>query len=224
MDFNKVKEQFDIIAQQYDAQRKCFIPCFEDFYVRSVSILRQHDFRNIVDLGAGTGLLTKVLYDMFPKADYTLIDISADMLKIAQERFRTLDNFTFLEHNYVQDIPVTHCDLICSALSIHHLENDDKQQLYQNVYAKLAKGGYFINLDQFVAKSANMNTAYNQWWYDYIDKSGIKPEAKEAWLKRKALDKESTIDETMKLLEKCGFADVECIYSFMKFGVVIGRK
>jgi tRNA (cmo5U34)-methyltransferase len=67
---------------------------------------------NIVDLGAGTGLLTKVIYEMYPNANYTLIDISKDMLKIAKERFKGMTNFNFLEYNYADDIPVNNCDLI----------------------------------------------------------------------------------------------------------------
>jgi tRNA (cmo5U34)-methyltransferase len=142
MDVNTIKEQFNFIAEKYDNHRKCFIPCFDDFYIRSVSLLKRNNFSNIVDLGAGTGLLTKVIYEMYPNVHYTLIDVSRDMLQIAKERFNGLDNFTFLEYNYVDDIPVTHCDLICSALSIHHLENKDK--LYKTIYSKLNKNGYFI--------------------------------------------------------------------------------
>jgi len=224
MDLNKIKEQFNYIAEKYDNQRKYFIPCFDDFYTRSVSLLKYYNnnFKNIIDLGAGTGILTKIIYEMYPNANYTLIDISKDMLKIAKERFMGIDNFNFLEYNYVDDIPVNNCDLICSALSIHHL--DDKEKLYNNIYSKLNKNGCFINLDQFISKSEEINNLYNTWWYDYINNSEIKPEDKEAWLERKKLDKENTIDETIKLLKKSGFDKIECIYNFMKFGVIIAIK
>jgi ubiquinone/menaquinone biosynthesis C-methylase UbiE len=224
MDINTIKEHFNFVAQKYDNNRKCFIPCFDDFYIRSVSILKQNNFENIVDLGAGTGLLTKVLYEMYPNAHYTLIDVSKDMLQIAKERFNGLSNFTFLEHDYVEDMPVNNCDLICSALSIHHLENKNKEKLYAKIYSKLTKNGCFINLDQFIVKSEKINNLYNTWWYDYINDSEIKNEEKEAWLKRKELDKENTIEETIKLLEKSGFENAECIYNFMKFGVIMGIK
>jgi len=102
MDLNKIKEQFNYIAEKYDNNRKCFIPCFDDFYIRSVSLLKyyKNNFLNIVDLGAGTGILTKIIYEMYPNANYTLIDISKDMLKIAKERFNRMNNFNFLEYNY----------------------------------------------------------------------------------------------------------------------------
>jgi tRNA (cmo5U34)-methyltransferase len=109
-------------------------------------------------------------------------------------------------------------------MSIHHLENDGKEKLYKNIHSKLNNNGCFINLDQFIVKSERINALYNSQWYDYIDSSGIKQEEKAAWLERRKLDKENTIDETIKLLEKSGFASVECIYSFMKFSVIIAVK
>jgi ubiquinone/menaquinone biosynthesis C-methylase UbiE len=226
MDLEKIKEQFNHIAEKYDSHRKCFIPCFDDFYTRSVSLLKHYrkDFMNIADLGAGTGLLTKAIYEMYPNANYTLIDISKDMLKIARERFSGISNFNFLEYNYVENIPVNNCDLICSALSIHHLEENDKENLYKNIYSKLNENGCFINLDQFVVKSEKIDALYNSWWHDYINNSGIKQDEKEAHLERRKLDKENTIDETIKLLKKSGFENVECVYNFMKLGVVMAVK
>jgi ubiquinone/menaquinone biosynthesis C-methylase UbiE len=179
---------------------------------------------NVVDLGAGTGLLTKAIYEMYPSANYTLIDVSGDMLKIAKDRFIGMSNFNFLECNYVEEIPVNNCDLICSALSIHHLNENDKENLYKNIYSKLSDGGCFINLDQFIAKSKKIDNLYNDWWSAYINSSGMTQREKEAGRERRKLDKENTIDETINLLRKGGFENVECIYNFMKFGVVMAVK
>jgi ubiquinone/menaquinone biosynthesis C-methylase UbiE len=226
MDINKIKEQFNHVAQKYDSQRKFFIPCFDDFYKNSVSLLKfyRSNFLNIVDLGSGTGLLTMEIYKLYNNAHFTLIDVSKDMLEIAKERFNGLSNFEFIEKNYAEDIPVKSCDLICSALSIHHLENEDKKILYKNIFRKLDKGGCFINLDRFIGMSKEINQLYNEWQYNYINKSGITEEEKSAWNERKKLDKENTIKETIELLEVSGFKDVECIYSFMKYGVIIAIK
>jgi ubiquinone/menaquinone biosynthesis C-methylase UbiE len=164
------------------------------------------------------------IYKLYNNAHFTLIDISKDMLEIAKERFNGLNNFEFIENNYVENIPINDFDLICSALSIHHLENEDKIKLYKDIFEKLDKGGCFINLDQFIGTSKKINKMYNEWWYNYINQSGIKEEEKSAWIERKKLDKENTIKETIELLKGSGFKNVECIYSFMKFGVIIALK
>lgn len=226
MNIHTIKKQFNAIAQKYDGRRKCFIPCFDDFYKTSVSLLKTYrsDFHSIVDLGAGTGLLTREIYKLYNNAHYTLIDVSKDMLEIAKERFNGLGNFAFIEHNYAENIPVKSCDLLCSALSIHHLDNKDKTKLYKAIFETLEKGGCFINLDQFIASQVEINTLYDEWWYAYINTSGISAQDKSAWIERRKLDKENTIQETIALLKGSGFKNAECIYQFMKFGVIMAIK
>jgi len=85
MEINKISDRFNLVAKNYDEQRRSFIPCFDDYYGTSVLFLSKirKDFKSILDLGAGTGLLSKFLYEKFPAAHYTLIDISEQMLAIS---------------------------------------------------------------------------------------------------------------------------------------------
>jgi ubiquinone/menaquinone biosynthesis C-methylase UbiE len=221
----QMAENFNQGAEKYDEQRKLFIPCFDDFYGLSVSFLKKirNNINNILELGVGTGLLTKYLYEKYPNADYTLIDVAEQMLEIARQRFEGLPNFQYLIQDYSRELPQNNFDLVASALSIHHLEEDDKLSLYSNIYSKLENGGCLLNLDFFNASSDEMNRKYNDYWCDYVF-SRITPERKELFLKRRAEDKENTIDETKDLLTKIGFRNVECIYNYMKFGVILAEK
>jgi tRNA (cmo5U34)-methyltransferase len=87
MDVDKITDRFNLIAKKYDEQRRSFIPCFDDFYQTGISLISKikSDFNAILDLGAGTGLLTKYLYEKFPDANYTLVDVSEQMLEIARQ-------------------------------------------------------------------------------------------------------------------------------------------
>ena len=225
MDINKIKEQFNTFAKEYNDRRKGIIPCFDDFYKRSVSLLKfnKKEFKNVVDLGAGTGLLTKEIYELYNSARYTLVDVSTDMLDIAKQRFKGLNNFEFIERDYAENIPVDRCDLVCSALSIHHLENNRKEKLFKNVYKILDEDGCFLNLDIFIAESEKIDNMYNGWWFNYV-KENLVTEDENKFIESRKLDKENTIDETLKLLKLCGFRDVERVYNFMKFGVILAMK
>ena len=226
MNIEQIEERFSQVAKEYDEQRRLFIPCFDDYYGFSVSFLKstKSNIRKILDLGAGTGLLTKRLYDEYPNANYTLVDISDKMLEVARQRFSGLTSFKYSILDYSMDLPREKFDLIASALSFHHIENKDKLLLYSNIYDKLEDGGCLLNLDQFNASSDEMNEKYNSYWYEYINTSGIALENQEAWLKRRELDKENTIDETKQLLTQIGFRNVECIYNYLKFGVIFAEK
>ncbi|MDO4497525.1 MAG: class I SAM-dependent methyltransferase [Bacteroidales bacterium] len=225
MNQENIREQFDLIAKQYDEGRRCFIPCFDDYYVRSLSLLKQivPQAKRIADLGAGTGLLTKEMYLLYPDASFTLIDLSGDMLEVARQRFAGMEGFCFEVADYSQNLP-NDCDIICSALSIHHLEEEQKEALYKAIYEALPEGGVFVNLDQFCADSPQIDKGWNDWWMDYIDHSDITPEAKAKWLERKKLDRENSVTTSIGLLKKAGFNQVECVYQFMKFATLIAVK
>jgi tRNA (cmo5U34)-methyltransferase len=226
MEIEKIKDRFNLVAQKYDEQRRFFIPCFDDYYQTSILFLSKirPDFKTILDLGAGTGLLTKYLYEKFPNAKYTLVDASEQMIDIAKQRFENMDNFSFVISDYSKELPSNQFDLITSALSIHHLENDSKSVLYSNIYNNLPDNGCFINLDQFNAASDLLNNYYNQYWYDYIGQSAILEKERDLWLQRRELDRENTIEESVVLLKQLGFKHVECIYRYMKFGVILAIK
>jgi tRNA (cmo5U34)-methyltransferase len=221
-----IANRFNQIANKYDEQRRYFIPCFDDYYKTCTSFLSaiKNDFKSILDLGAGTGLLSKYLFDNFPNAQFTLVDVSDQMLEIARKRFSGLKNFKFIISDYSKELPGNKFDLITSALSIHHLHDDNKLELYSAIYNKLEDNGYFLNLDQFNASSGIVNKSYTEWWYDYI-KQSISPEMKDgSWQQRRELDKENTVPETINFLNEAGFKTVECIYSFMKFSVILAIK
>lgn len=88
-DNSGVKAEFDRAAKTYDSVRRLTIPCFDDFYgtvARMIPFGRDDAF-DVLDLGAGTGLLSALLHERFPKARLTLVDISDEMLARARERF-----------------------------------------------------------------------------------------------------------------------------------------
>ena len=226
MNIDDIRDRFDIAANEYDEQRRRFIPCFDDYYYTSINFLAGFldKPRSVLDLGAGTGLLSNCFMKYYPDARYVLADISESMLDGARKRFAGKGNVEYHVCDYSGKIPDGKYDIIASALSIHHLENDQKLSLYANLYKALEDGGCLINLDQFNAKSDKVNGFYNDWWYDYIRGGGIPKAEHDKWLKRRELDRENAIDDTLAMLEAAGFKTTECIYRFMKFGVVIGLK
>jgi tRNA (cmo5U34)-methyltransferase len=226
MDITKITAIFDEAAVKYDEQRRYFIPCFDDYYETSISLLAtcRNDFASVLDLGAGTGLLTKYLIQQFPAASFFLVDVSEQMLELAKSRFKDRPNIEYLVADYSKTLPGKNFDLIASALSVHHLDNDTKLKLYTRIYDHLEPGGYLVNLDQFKAGSDFIEKKYREWWNRSIKNSPIGEEGISAWLKRSELDKENTVNDTKSMLGKIGFTHVECIYSFMKFSVIVAVK
>lgn len=218
--------RFNDAAANYDKQRKLFIPCYDDYYGIVQSFLKYNKIKakSVLDLGAGTGLLTKFIMDVLPHASYTLIDLSEKMLEIAKSRFSDCHNLNYETKDYVSNFPNGKFDLIVSALSIHHLEENVKQNLYGRIYDSLNDNGCLINLDQFNADSEDVNNFYTAYWYDFIQKNGINEVDIKSWLQRRELDKENSISMSIQMIKNAGFNNVECIYQYMKFGVLAAYK
>src|SRR5690348_4731732 len=83
-------ELFDRFAETYDAGRRMLIPPFDAFYGTAVEVttLRLPPDRpiRVLDIGAGTGMLTARLAAVRPDATFTLLDASPAMLEQAPRR------------------------------------------------------------------------------------------------------------------------------------------
>ena len=84
-----VKQVFDATAGTYDRARRQLVPCFDDFYRTVLELVPFAADAPIVvlDLGAGTGLLSAFVSAAFRNAQLTLVDVSEEMLARAHERF-----------------------------------------------------------------------------------------------------------------------------------------
>ena len=102
-----IQEQFNKIAREYDVNRRKFIPCFEDFYQNTTQfILANIDTpKRVVDLGAGTGLLTSFWYQGCPDAEYIMVDMADEMLDVARKRFHGIEKISCQLGNYAKALP-----------------------------------------------------------------------------------------------------------------------
>ena len=222
---NKIKISFNEIAGNYDSQRKSLIPCFDEFYKVVIDLAEiKHNVENILDLGAGTGLLSDFLLKKYPDVNFTLIDVSEEMLNISRTRFQKIDKINYINADYINYDFGKQYDIIVSALSIHHLDNCDKKKLYFNVYNLLKTGGIFVNGDQFIARSENLEGIYRKNWISKIEKSSLNENEKHAAFERMKLDKPATIEDNLKWLDEAGFYDSDLFYKYYNFGIIKGIK
>lgn len=221
-----IEEQFNQIAQDYDSNRKKFIPCFEAFYKETTAFIASYltEPKSILDLGAGTGLLSYFWYQQFPNAHYTLVDIASDMLHIAEQRFLGLSQIEYRLEDYIKAFPKGTFDCIISALSIHHLESYQKEILFKNIYYTLPQNGIFVNYDQFCADTSSLSPWFDTYWETALEKRDLTENDIALWKERRKLDKECSVKEEMAQLRKSNFKAVECVYKNQKFAVIIAIK
>ncbi len=221
----KIRDTFDSIASKYDINRKKLIPCFDDLYTISVSLIRETSLPlDVLDLGAGTGLLTSFLFEKYADANVTLIDMASGMLDIARMRFKDKRNIKYIIGDYAgYDFKDTF-DAVISAMSIHHLPHAGKRRLFTKIYNYLKPGGIFVNAEQVLGNTETIESYYKKEWENLIRQNGLSEDDIAAWKERLKLDREATVCQQINWLKEAGFEDAGCAYKFYKFAVIFGIK
>ena len=221
-----IQKQFNLVAGEYDKNRRKFIPCFDDFYCDTTNFIAHNiaEPKRVLDLGAGTGLLSQFWVQHYLTAEFVLVDIADEMLDVARKRFAGMENVTYQVLNYTNELPCGNFDVIASALSIHHLEDEDKQNLFAHIYDLLPSGGLFVNYDQFCTEQPEMDQWINSYWENQLVHSGLTAHDIALWRERKKLDRECSVEQEIAMLEKAQFKTVQCVYSCQKFSVIVAVK
>ncbi len=223
-----IQERFDRGAATYDRDRRRLIPCYDDFYAIPVEILPFHGDRElrVLDLGAGTGLLSAAVARRYPRALLTLVDISAEMLRRAEARFSgdDLSRVTFQVIDYRRDTPKGVYDLVISALSIHHLADSDKAALFRTVHGLLEPGGMFVNADQVLGENPMAEQLCRHMWLSKVRAAGIDEAALAAARERMREDRMATLAAQLQWLQLAGFVDISTWYRYYNFVVYSGSK
>lgn len=218
---------FDRAAASYDSGRRRLIPCFDEFYATALELVCEAappDAR-ILDLGAGTGLLTALVADARPDAEFTLTDLSEGMLEQARARFAPSPlkvRFRAMDHLALDEIAAY--DVVMSALSIHHLEDEGKRRLYAACARALKPGGRFVNADQVAGDDKAMEERYWRHWRDRVVAAGTGPEELAAAIERQSFDRRAPLGPQLDWLREAGLQGVECRYKNVSFVVMCGDR
>ncbi|QIN77298.1 methyltransferase domain-containing protein [Rubrobacter marinus] len=225
-----IGEVFDSAAPGYDRARRMLVPGFDGFYgaaVESIPFGADEPLR-VLDLGAGTGLLSAMVAGRFPRSRVTLVDLSVEMLRVARRRFAGEPGrfeFRVLDHarKPLPGRPRAY-DVVVSALSIHHLTHGDKRELFEKVHGALAGGGWFVNADQVLGPTPEAEREYGEDWLRRVRLAGASDGDLAAALARMKADKNATLEAQTTWLEEAGFAPVESFYEDGRFAVYGGLK
>jgi len=210
MDTQTLRAQFDAVAAVYDQQRPLLIPCYADFYAAGLPWLQALPMGSrVLDLGAGTGLFSYLVYQQRPDLQLTLVDIAPQMLAVARQRFAGLPQVSFQEVDFTRQSLPGRYEAIISSLAIHHLPSPAKADLYQRCYAALEPGGFLLNADQVAGRTPGVDAWLRRQWRATVQTSGLTPEAIAQAFARTQLDDFDPLEAQLRMLEQAGFEEVD---------------
>ncbi len=219
---NRTERVFSNTAATYDTARTRLIPGFNRFYAAAVALLPA-ETDHVLDLGAGTGLLSAFVRGRFPDARLHLIDNSKAMLDQADARFAKDQEVLSQLGDYTTCRWGSQYDAIVSALSIHHLEDAAKQQLFARIYSALKPSGIFINAEQILQPTPELESAAREQWLTEVHALGATEQEVADSLLRQTEDRCATIGDQLNWLRQAGFSHPVCTFEQGRFAVLAAK-
>ena len=137
--------QFHFDPATYTEEIRADVPEY-DWFQDELASASGAGARRILELGTGTGETARRLIARHPGASLVGVDVNPEMLAAAGEALprERVD----LRVGALQDaLPAGPFDLVASALCIHHLDAEEKRDLFHRVREVLVLGGRFVIAD-----------------------------------------------------------------------------
>lgn len=216
---------FDDQAATYRGPREKLIPQMDRFYgsvPEAVGLVGREGPLRILDLGAGTGMLSAVVAESFPEARFTLFDFSPKMLEQARDLLG--DRAEVMTGDMYQGIPEGPWDAVISALAIHHMTDEGKRTVYEAVFDNLRPGGIFVNAEHVLGETPAMQDYYAEWHRWQAFEKGLTEAEWKDTVERMSHDHLTPLSTQLEWLSEIGFTHVDVLLKDHGFAVFTGRR
>ncbi len=223
-----VKEHFEEEAEEFDKTILKLIPMYSEMIDSMISAIpfESPDKFKVLDLGCGTGNVTKAIKERFPMANISCIDIADNMIQMAKiklEDYRDIEYYTgdFSEFNFERTY-----DAVVSSLALHHIRTDeDKKKFYSRIFDILKPGGLFLNSDSVLGSNENLNNMYRKKWIDFMLQNVSETEINEKWLlTEKKEDFPAPLTSHLRWLVETGFESIDIVWKYYGYAVYCGTR
>ncbi len=170
------------------------------------------DAKRILDLGSGAGRLLSLVQTARPMAQFVALDFSSTMLDALRANFANDASVTIVSHDLATNLPeLGEFDAVVSSFAIHHVVHERKRHLYREVFALLAPGGVFCNLEHVASSTTQLH-------HQFLAALDLTPEQEDP--SNKLLD----VATQLGWLREIGFEDVDCHWKWRELALLAGVK
>ena len=159
----------------------------------------------ILDLGTGTGITTKLVRDLLPKAKIDVVDFSEQMIAGAKKKLGD-KNVRYLFGDYADMTFDKQYDIVVSVIGIHHQNTEGKQKLFRKIHSLLKSGGVFIFGDLVTYADKHQAALNDALHYHHLVEHTTDEKTLTEWAHHhKFLNDLAPIESQIEWLSKIGF-------------------
>ena len=222
-----VQAEFDSLARTYDQLIRLWVPWYdENIAVTLDNLPTQASAPRVLDLGCGTGNLSAALLERYPQAEVHLVDSSNKMINFSKQRFAEEQRMHFHEQDFMTlDFGESVFDHIISHITIHHLDDVAKKQLFQRVHEWLMPGGVFSYCDIFRGIRHDIHERHIAQWQKASYKLGATEEQWNHFMYHdQRYDQHTSITATLDWLREAGFVEIDVTWRRSLWSNIVARK
>ena len=211
---SRVKEnialEFDEFSSDYTRDMTNCVPHYLKLMDTIVeSLPDEFAAEHILDMGCGNGNISALLMKKYPESTFHLVDASPEMLRICQDRFPHVDLNLF--EGYFRDFHYDSkpYDLAAASFSFHHIDSEEKQEVFKKIYDALRPGGVLSMCDLMISKTHPDHPDLLLEWDTFVNSNNKDPE-KWIWIMEHydAFDKPDHFNDQITWLKQAGFSEV----------------
>ena len=170
------------------------------------------DVERVLDLGSGDGRLLDLVLRASPGASGVALEFSPAMLGRLRARWSGAGPVTIVEHDLDARLPALGpFDAVVSSFAIHHVDDDRKRTLYEEVFGLLRPGGVFCNLEHVASPTPGLHA----WFLTALD---VPPGGEDP--SNRLLD----VETQLGWLRALRFEDVDCHWKWRELALLAGVR
>lgn len=180
---------------------------------------------NVLDIGCGTGHGMLLALEKFPNANVTGVDFSHKMILRADDKLKEFSGrYRLIEKNFTELEFDDKCNAVISAIAIHNVTHEQKDELFGKIYNSLESHGVFINGDLIAGESSSVDQQYKREYRKYLEEN-LDGKELQVWLKHAFEDDTPMkLSQQFELLKRYGFQEPQLVWQFNNEAVYVARK
>lgn len=227
----EIKGRFDKeVAALYSQREPIWLPDFKRMFALIPQLIQPYieTDSKVLDIGAGTGNLSRSVLEAFPTVRAVLMDFSSNMLSAAPEVLSQFEGrFETTVADFIEaDLGAGIYSAVISSFAIHHCRsNEEYAKLYERIEKAIGYTGIFVCCDVVAGANRDMTLQNELEWTSFLQEQGLSKDEVDHILSNYHVE-DSPVDlwTHLRLLNRAGFKWVEVVWKRSNFAVYAGIK
>lgn len=189
-----------------------------DLIAGFASSFKKGEKYEVLDLGVGTAITSRMLKDILPNSHFDLVDFSQRMLNGAKKKMGK-ENARYIFGDYSKIKFDQKYNIVISVIGVHHQNIQGKKKLFKKIFCLLNNGGYFIFGDLVTYLDKRKAALNNAKHFKYLAEKATDEKTLSDWAYHHMfLNDLAPVEEQVKWLKEIGF---KVSIKFLKFNTAL---